>query len=507
MRLALVTTLWSCLLLASPAEAQLVNVAATGDSAVLTLAWPQPATVEVEANDARELVLRFDQPVQYDAFAAALPQVARWVAGAFFGYDSLVLTFAPGASGGAQVRDGKIEVTLQIPAKGGDVAAEPPPSDEARKRLRQLKANLLWSKGQAPAALDLLGELLREYPNDKALLAARGMVATRMELWRLASALVADAQVASGPQRARNWPLRGNEHAPKVAAAVTADRQGGAAERIGVRASGHTFVADGVRLGAAYEGAAVHSEPGQWLAQNGVADRQRHQAQLLLRADGLGGNWCAARGGVAGLQPTVGAECALWSTLGATALAATWDEPRWELPVFAGLGVSRSSIQLSQNFRSFGDAGRNLSGELSGRLAVGFESWRAGGTQSALSAQGQIQFVSWRARPRWTAAWSFQHLQPLGTGGSAALAQVLPRFHLHNLVGGVQWNLWQWLTIDAYGGYGLSLWGANAVQFGGGIGWAPAAGVQASVRLQQGLVPSAIGSTSTALVASLGHTW
>ncbi len=493
--------------LAVPAWAQVVSVDVREDNATLTLQWPQPATVEVVTNNARELAVRFDQPVQYDAFAAALPRLARWVDGAFFGYDSLVLTLAMNVRGSAAVRDGKIDVILGLEARSGEAPSEPPPSTEARKRLRQLKANLLWSKGQAEAALDLLAELVRDYPNDKEFLAARGMVATRLELWRLSSTLVADAQTGKGEQRPRNWPLRGNEHAPKVTATAIADRQGGAGDRLGVRATGHTFVGAGVRLGASYEGATVKAEPGQWLASVGGAGSQRHQGLLHLRYDGLGGNWCAIRGGASGTQPALGAECALWSIVGATALAATWDEPRWDLPVFAGLGTVRTGVHISQAARSFGDLGRALAGELSGRLSAGYEVWKAGASLAGLAAQGQVQYVSWRARPRWTAAWSFQHFTPLGDPPKGALGQVLPRFHIHNLVGGVQWNLWQWLTIDAYAGYGLNLWGPNAVQLGGGLGWAPAAGLQASLRAQQGLVPTAVGSTSTALFASVGHAW
>ncbi len=62
------------------ANAQMIatDLPAAGDpgpAATLTLAWPQPAAVAVESPHG-ELVLRFDQAVEYEAFAALAPRIA-----------------------------------------------------------------------------------------------------------------------------------------------------------------------------------------------------------------------------------------------------------------------------------------------------------------------------------------------------------------------------------------------------------------------------------------------
>ena len=491
--------------LAQPLWAQLVTSdhqpAAGPTSAVkLTLAWPQPVTV-VSQMPPGELVLRFDQPINYDAFAAVVPRLSAWVSAAFFGFDSLVLKLTVGCTAEVTLVDGKVVVHLSLPHTGHtEVAATAPTA--GRVRLRRLKADVMWATGQTWQAAEILDQLSQENPDSPELLAARSVVATQLERWRQASEHLDQAARLQNHASRGHWPIRGSEHAPRSMVEMVRDSQTGVGDRLGLRASGHTFLAAGLRAGAAYE----------W-AHMATLSADRHIGSVHLRLDGRSGSWCAARGGASGADLFAGGQCGLWSTLGTTTLSANFAEPRMDLPAFASLGLTRHELGVSQSVRSLSSVGRALAGEVSAQFNAGWQQWTASSAQShGIAAGAAVQYTSRRARPRITAAWLVQHWQPLS--GSAAdpvqsstgggFASLLSRFHVHTAALGVQVPLWQWLMADVHGGYGINAFGSNSVVFGGGIGWTPASGPRASLRYQSGMVPTGAGATLASATAALG---
>jgi len=498
-----------------PALAQVVstNLADRRDPATVEvhLHWPQPARCEVEQT-AEELVLRFDQPVDYDAFGTLAPRLSHWVTAAFFGYDSMALKLAPGVRTSVEVRNGSILLKLTATEADSQATQEmpetatPTAATQVKARLQRLKAELLWSTGDAWEASELLAQMQRDKPQDVELLAVRSVVETRLGRWRLASAHLDRAAELQHLERRGDWPVRGSEHAPRAEAAWLRDRIDGGVGRDGLRLAGHTFLHPGLRLALGYEFAALPPVSGPV-----------QMTQLItagLRQDFENGSWLALRAGGNQEQGGVVAEGESWDAWGATRLTLAYRELRWDLPVLASLGARRDGIGATRTLRSWSSLGRALHGDISGQIAVHLERWTAEhetGPLSDLLTLASLRYVSWYARPRLSLAWSAQHLEILEheTGAVSphrgkALAAALVRNQIHLLTVGAQLPIWRWLSADVLAGHALSVWGQDAAQFGAGLAWQPPTGFRIAVRYQRGLVPGGYDAVSSNLLVTAG---
>ncbi len=509
-------------LLATPAFAQMIatNLDLPRDPGTVEveLAWPQPTRCEVKQT-AEELVLRFDQPVDYDVFRTLAPRIATWVNSASFGYDSMVLQLTPGTRAAVTGRDGKVVLTLT--ANLSDVQANPelpqtatptatataPPS--ARDRLLRLKAELLWTMGDAWEASELLAQLAQDKPNNVELLAVRSVVETRLGRWRLASADLDKAARLQGLEGRGDLPARGSEHAPRVETTYLHDRIDGGVGRDGVRTTGHAFLLPGLRL-------TLSHEIDRFLYPSFPHDSGLDMVFTAgLRQDFQSGSWLALKAKSDFSQVGVVAEGGLWDPWGGTRLTATWHELFKDLAGFLGYYGWRDAVGATRTLRSWSDLGRTLHGDITGQIGIHLERWtnpNDTGPVSDLLGLASLRYVSWYAKPHLSVTYSAQHVQILEhepVGGKSPfpdhyLASLIVRNQIHVLTLGAQLPLWRWLSVDALGGYAVSVWGEDAAQFGGGLAWQPPTGFRAAVRYQRGMVPGGYGAVSSNLAVTAG---
>ena len=500
---------------------QVVATELTGTAATLTLTWPQAATVAAEQTGA-ELVLRFNQKVSYEAFAATYPRLGKWLAAADFGYDSVVLTLQPGAAAVAELQNGSIVLRLTQAAVEAVAPEGPTPplhADEGGlKRLQLLKAALAWATGEVWEAAELLEVLAAQDPTNSDVLGAKSVVEARLGRWRHATLYNDRAQALVGTADRSGLPLRGSEHAPRVVAQWRADDLPGVAMRMGVRAQGHGFVADGLRLTAAYERADVTAAAGGLLAPAAVGTAPQpqsltdHLADVGLRYDAPSGSWWHVRGLATPAGAGVAGHGELWDRYGTTWLSASANEPLWDLASLVALQATRSSVGIGRRVGAWAELGRALGGDLTAQFSAHLERWHAArdpGGQTDLIATASAQFATQTEHPRMLVSYAVSHLQvlsdPIAAGkGGSKLASVLARHHLHVATVGLQWPLWQWLAVSGFGGYGLSVYSANSAQFGGAVGWQPPTGFQALIQVQRGVSTDAYGVAASTLRATAG---
>lgn len=474
----------------APADAQLVVTdlsAADATTVNLTLSWSAPVRVQAEIRP-HELILRADQQLDHDGFLALAPRLKRWLVGLFLGYDSLVMTLAPGVSAAVQAQGSGATIRLSLATAANQPAAVAPTAAAAGRRLQFLKASLLWSTGEAWEAAELLRQMGNERPEDAEILAARSLVEGRIGRWRLASEYLARSRALQHLPSRGDRPVAGDLNAPLAQVEVLQDSQAGGLRRDGLRADGHAFVAPGLRLRLAYEGA-------------DVGERSDHLATLGLRYDGRSGSWLAGHGKVrvAGAGAVIAGE--IWDALGSTGLALAWQEPRWELPVLVALDATRDAVGLTRSLRSWSGLGRALAGDVSLHLGGHFERWQAAeGRLSDLLATASLRYASWTARPRLWAEYAVVHLHVLGGAStSGGLGAALSRSHIHSLSLGAVQPLWRWLQIGGSLGYATSYWGADAALVGAQLSWQPPTGPRAQVHFRRGVQASTYGTATNSL--------
>lgn len=516
-KLLLLLVFW---LTASPALAQVLTtdlpaVPTETYAVTVKMTWPQPAQVQIEEPPG-ELVLRFDRPLDYEAFAALAPRISRWAPGLFLGYDSLVLRLAPQVQPLVLVEDGVVVLKLALPRQNLADFEETQPQPDARLRLHLLKANLLWSTGETWAASQLLEQLLQQNLQNVEILTAQSVVESRQGRWRRASLAVDQARRLEGAETRGDLPVLGSEHAPRMAALWLHDTEDGGTQRDGLRLQGHVFLAAGLRVLLGYELAKLDADAGTPLgAQLGTDGTLSHLGALGLRYDGLSGSWLMARGTATVDGAGAVLEGELWDRLGGTRLVLGWAEPRWDLPTLAAIGATRDALGLVRTLRAWRALGRALHGEVSGQLGLHLERWRAGRDDAEvtdLMGQFSLLYTTWFAKPRFFVSYTAQHLEPLDRQlGSVNSPQVLTAIfqqnQVHSFQAGAQLPLWRWLSVEAFGGYALSVWSNNGALYGGSINWQPPSGLRASIRYQRALTSIGSAHFASNLLASLGWTF
>jgi len=476
------------------------------------MSWPAPVIAEVKERRG-EIVLRLDQPINRSAFIALAPRIGRWVKNIQLGYDSVVIQLATKVT--AQVFQTKGKILVKLSGRRGSSSTPTSGKRAARHRLAFLKAVLLWSMGEIWQAAHLLEEMGRKRPKNIEILSARSVVENRQGRWRKSSSLLRRANKAQGLPSRGMLPIRGSEHAPRAQLSWYRDDQEDGTAGNGMVVSGHGFVSPGLRLYLGYQYAEVNGQDGSPLAA--LLDDGGQSSHLLRfggRQDLMDGSWISA-GAIGTPQPS-GAVVhgQLWDRWGATGLSLTFREPRWQLPVLVGLGAIRDAVSITRTLRSWRHLARPLRGQISARTSVQLERWRVSGANSALTnmtASGSLLYLSWRARPRLWAEYTIWHLQPLtadsGEAGHTVLVAAFARSHMHTLIMGAQYPLWQWLRAEAFLGYSVSYWNRNAAQFGGSLSWSPPDGLQAFARYQRVVRPSTYGTMTTKLTIHAGSTF
>lgn len=509
-------------LLSANVSAQIVSVdapQADASSVVLTLYWPQPAQATAEL-DRQEWVIRCTQPLNYEAFAQVMPRLQKWVISAFFGYDSMVFTLAPGATVQATNTAGKVQLRLQstqVTAPPRDDSAQAVTGDEhAARRLQFLKATLLWSFGQTWQASELLEQMRQVDPKNSDILNAQGVVEQRQGRWRAAAEALDRANTLQGIENRRDLPPRGTEHAPRVLAEFAHDEQSGQVTREGLRLNGHAFLAAGVRLSFGYEFAQLQAPTGSLLAAAlPSGELTDHLGILGLRYDAPSGSWLGLRLSGTSNQVGLGVHAELWDRFGATQLSATAAETRWDLPSLAALNATRDGVGVARSVRAWNSLGRALAGDITLQMAGYLERWtsqRDPSTVSDMLLSGGVQYATWWTKPQIFFGYAVQHLQPLDDAPAPSaprheLSTIIVKSHFHLLSGGARYLLWRWLSVSGFGGYGLSYFSDNTAQFGGELAWQPPSGLRGTVRYQFGVSPESYGNATSTLRIGVGATF
>lgn len=521
MKIATILTSLLLLLFAANASAQIVSLdgADTNTAVTVTLYWPQPAQATAELKG-QEWVIRCSQPLNYEAFAQAMPRLRRWVVGAFFGYDSMVFTLAPGVTAQALDSAGKVQLRLQL-SQAQTPEHEPerdnkPENTQGAQRLQFLKATLLWSLGETWQATEMLSQMQMLDPKNPDILNAQSVVENKLGRWRAAAQAVDRANALQGIEERKDLPPRGSEHAPRLLAELAHDEQAGQATRDGLRLNGHAFVAPGLRLTFGYEFAQVQA-PAASLLSSALAgsETSNHLGSLGVRYDAASGSWLGLRLSGTANQVGLGVNAELWDRFGATQLSGTVAETRWDLPSLAALNATRDGVGVSRSVRAWNALGRALSGDITLQLAGYLERWtseRDPGMVSDLLLSAGLNYATWWTKPQFFVGYAVQHVEVLDdTPASAArrheLAAILVKSHIHLVSGGARYLLWRWLGLAAFGGYGVSYFTDNTAQFGGELAWQPPSGLRANVRYQFGISPESYGNATSTLRIGVGATF
>ena len=508
---------------AAPAMAQWVTVSGspqdqTERTVRVELLWSAPVGAQVEQT-ADELVIRVDRPLVHAALAAAATRISRWVGGVFVGYDSLVLKLTPGTVATVATSGARVTITLRAAAPtssaqarpGGAGGAEGHGAQDAARRLRMLKATLLWTTGDVWQAGQVLQGLRQQGPDDARLQAAHALVEARLSRWRRAAALMQLASADAGTSGRGRLPVAGSAHAPVGRGRFVSEQQDNGVARTELRADGHFFIADGLRVVVDYRFARLSATP----STAGVAllpdEDAHHRAAVGMRFDAMQGSWLSAD--VRATSQTTGAvvQAELWDPLGGTRIVAGLDEPRWELPAFTAVGAIRDGVGITRSFRSVSGVGRLLRGQVQARFSGFLERWRTAEGDASLTdllLTGSVRYVSWRDRPRWWAQYAVMRLdvrdRTSAPGGTDRLASLLTSSQVHAATAGARLTLWRWLAADAFGGYSLSSPGGGAAQFGAGLSWTPPIGFTASADFARVVTPSSFGLGTQRLTLAAG---
>lgn len=492
--------------------------------ATLTLAWPQPVRAESATQDG-ELVIRVSQPLQYEAFTGAMPQLTRWVAGAYFGYDSVAFTLTPGTIAEAAVSAGQLVVRFRAGHATPEPVSEPLAATESGEpavptagprplspalRLRLLKAIILWSLGETLAASDLLDDLAATLPDNLDVLGAQASVQHKLGRWRLATAALDRAHQLAGIDDRPGLPLRGSEAVPQLTLDWLSDTQGDQAQRAGLHAVGQFFLADGLRAQLGYDYADVTVPAGPLQKAAAASNVTSQLLTAGLRYDATSGSWfkLAVLGAA---DQAIGGNLAgaLWDTLGTTELAGSWRERRLDVPSLTFLRAQRDSVGLLRTLRSSSALARATGGDVSAQGGLRWDRWsdsHSASQPTAWVASASVQWVSWLTRPRIAVhyGWQWMAMTTARAAVGDALGNAIVGSHFHTLSFSASLPVWRWLGISAFGSYGANIGGADVIQAGAEVGWTPPVGVRIAGRYQYGASAESYGLATTGARVSAG---
>ena len=166
-----------------------------GRSIEFRLTFDRPVTVDTET-DGRELVLRFDAPLD----AAQLDELPRrfpgWIEGAQAGYDSALLRAVRPVDFRVAATGGTVTVAMRElppPARVALPFEPPPPPGPTERRLDLARAQLLLESGRTIEAHSRLARLYRAAPQDRDVALKLAIAEERLGRLRRAASLYGKA--------------------------------------------------------------------------------------------------------------------------------------------------------------------------------------------------------------------------------------------------------------------------------------------------------------------------
>jgi len=395
----------------APAAARQRGAAVGQDPGLGTDDGVQPADrqvlVDIPTRDAAEATLRREGHEALLSFPHALPPIdaralqecaSGLLEGVSVGYDTLLLTLAPGAT--IARTDAERGLRLQLrhaPAEdrtsqqsppavaampgmpgsrapaGGDgrLAEAAAEDDQGELRLRLLEAQIQAQTGQVAEARQGFEALRRDMPASPEPLNGLAGLALRGGRWRQALALYEEALLLDPGEPGATAAVRAIERAAgsRLRAEIEyRETQGG----LGTGRStaviggigGHQRFGAGWRLGFATDVAQVDALQVQ--RQNGTVGSfsgDRHRAEVSLQHDGLDGLVAAGSLFLTGDTPGFGLRAELPDDRGVTALRAEYRRPNWDF--FQSLIENGTRDRLAVGRR------HQLTTDLTGRLELG----------------------------------------------------------------------------------------------------------------------------------------
>ena len=343
-----------------PGRADPVDVHGQADAerAVITLVWPRAVKCEPVVRP-RELLLRFNRPVEAEQLSSLPQQTAPWILSAQQGYDTVLLVaardsvFTVGVAGPAI----RIEVRGQEHRTAAPPASGPMAAGAARPES-------LVAAGRTREALRLLEETRAANTNDVPALVALASFENQLGRWRRADAHYGEAQRLQPKnedvQDARREILaeRGSQ------AGLNLSHETGSGKRTEDRGRAEgQWLHGGLRAGAAVEVVRLDADRAQ--LTNGVVARfhgDRQAGEFRLQYDTEEGDACkgslfAAESGLGG-----GGEWGRPDDGGITAVAGDYRRPYWEVAEAIAGQATRDRLELRRLQRG----GERWSAELAG---------------------------------------------------------------------------------------------------------------------------------------------
>jgi len=251
--LALLCVLLSCSVAAADRTSVRITVLdSTPQTGALQLSWPQPVQTRIQSKRDEHL-LTFSQPLGEPDFTAVTERLTAFIRDLRFGYDTVLLILAPGATAGIEPEPNGVIVRFTQPAPSSVPPAEAP--SESPWRLDYLHAIALLESGDAQAAQRQLHRLARAYPQEPEILHALARATEQLGDWSGALSLY-DSSAALSPEsraaaaaRDRLWFA----HADHVRGEFGRRSTDGADDQDILRISGRALLTPRIRVLAAAE--------------------------------------------------------------------------------------------------------------------------------------------------------------------------------------------------------------------------------------------------------------
>lgn len=131
------------------------------NQAHLVLTWMDSELVLKTTVKKRELLLRFDQPIQLSKYPDLLKQSRKWIEEFVVSYDTVFIKLIRFSEFEIDISDSqKIQIRIK------NVKKRLVKSDTSKNRLRAIKVRLLLIQGKSWAALEILDQLIVEQPTE-----------------------------------------------------------------------------------------------------------------------------------------------------------------------------------------------------------------------------------------------------------------------------------------------------------------------------------------------------
>lgn len=487
----------------------------------------------------REVLLSSPQALPPIDVRALQDCAANLIEGISVGYDTLLLSLAPGVTVTRTNVQGGLHLVLRHAARpareAGHLAATvggasdephaderlgeaPSASDQGGLRLRLLEAQLLLQTGQLGEAHQRYEALRQDMPASPDPLNGLASLALRSGRWREAKALYQEALLLDPGEPGAAAAVRAIERAtaPRLRSEVEyRETEGGVgtgrATAVIGGVSGQQPFGQGWRLGFAADFAQVDAS--QVLKRNGTVGSfsgQRQRAEVYVQHDSVGGQVIVGSLFLNGDTPGLGLRAELPDTWGATTLRAEYHRPNWDF--------FQSLIDYGTRDRLAVGRRQQLTSDLTGRLDVGGNRYGIQGDRDVadtISLSGELRLGSLAGIRGLSTAYVLdseyllRRTDRIGADGQRfAPLQVFER-EVHALTLGYA-GVWKdstrerALTYELSAGYGVDRYGKAGPLVAGNLGYVLGS---LEVRLRGSYVENIGRSRGTTTVLGGSLTW